>query len=99
MTRVTVIPADRSIIVDGIAAVTTIGCDPNIHALQYDSTDDLLRFELKQGARDPVTGEEAAAIIKPFVDAHAMEVARIQAAEAAVAPKVVSEAVPGTQQF
>lgn len=98
MPRVTVVPADRTIIVDGVAAETMPDIDPNIHALQYDPEDDLLRFELKRGSRDPVRGEEAAAILQPFVDAHAAEVARVAAA-AVPASKVESEAVPGAKEF
>lgn len=98
MPRVTVVPADRTIIVDGVTAETMPDCDPNIHALQYDPEDDLLRFELKRGSRDPARGEEAAAIIRPFLDAHAAEVARVATVAVAV-PKPANEAIPDTQKF
>lgn len=98
MPRVTAVPADRTIIVDGVVAETMPDCDPNIHALQYDPADDLLRFELKRGSRDPVSGEEAAEILRPFVDAHAAEVERAAAAAVPV-PKVANEAIPDTPKF
>lgn len=98
MPRVTVVPADRTIIVDGVVAEAMPDCDPNIHALQYDPEDDLLRFELKRGSRDPVRGEEAAALLQPFVEAHAAEVVRVAAASVPT-PKAANEAIPDTQKF
>lgn len=99
MPRVTIIPADSTIVVDQVAVTVPFpDIDQNVHALQYDPEDDLLRFELKRGARDPARGEEAAAIIRPFIEAHAAEVARVAAA-AVPAPKPANEAIPNTPKF
>lgn len=72
MPRITIVPEDSIVIVDDVPRqVAMPDCDPNWHALQYYPDLDLLTFEVKQGFRDALRGEEAAAVLQPFIDAHA----------------------------
>lgn len=74
--RVTIIPEDKVVIVDGVAAILgTLEADENIHAIQWHG--DYGTIEYKVGAAARFTD---VSIIGPFVTAHADDVAKVVAA-------------------
>lgn len=66
--RVSVVPEDRCITVDEVQRhVDMPPVDENWRALSYDGS--TLRFEVRSGFMDTVSGDSAAQIIAPFVEA------------------------------
>jgi len=90
MMRVTVIPSDSVVIVDGVAVVFGVEggepfpeTDAVVHAIQsYD--DGHATMERTIGERLWYDGDDAADLVAPFVAAHAAELARIAAEQVEV---------------
>jgi hypothetical protein len=76
MPRVSIIPEDSQIIVNGVVISLPLpDVDPNWRALQYYPDIDRLTIECKEGSCDPKSGTEAQAILAPFIEAHAAALA------------------------
>ena len=85
--RVTIIADDKTVIVNGASVAPAIfpPLDTNVHAIQFFPETGHATIEEKAGEREHVSGEAALALVKPFVEEHALESARLKAASDATA--------------
>lgn len=72
--QVSVIPADRVIVIDGAALVFDYAAWPGLRALQWNGESGTLEF-----ATGPQQWFDNAAIVQPYIDAYNAEAARLAA--------------------
>jgi hypothetical protein len=92
--RVTIIADDKTVIVNGTSVVLAEfpALDANVHAVQFYPETGHATIEKKAGEREHVAGDVALALVKPFVDGHSVEAARLKAAiEAEAAAREAAE--------
>lgn len=78
--QVSVIPADRAIVIDGAALVFDYPVFPaGLRAIQWNGTSGTMEF-----TTGPQQWFDNAAFIRPYIDAYNAEAARIVAAAAAI---------------
>jgi hypothetical protein len=91
--RVTIIPDDKTVVVNGIAyalpAVPLI--DANVHAVQFFPESGHVTVEKKIGEREHLAGETAATLVRPFIEAYLSQVARVKSEVDAAAAKRAAE--------
>jgi hypothetical protein len=87
--RATIIADDNTVIVNDASVIlpTMPTVDVNVHAIQFYSETGHATIEKKAGEREHVTGEAALGLVRPFIDAQAVEMARLKVSEDAVAAK------------
>lgn len=79
--KISVIPADKTIVIDGAALVFDFAVfSPKVHAIQWNGTSGTIEYT--QGA---ATWFDNPAIIEPFIEAYNVEAARLAALAAAAA--------------
>ena len=83
---VTIIADDKTVIVNGVSAALPEmpPIDANVHAIQFCSETGHATIEKKSDEREHLAGDAALKLVKPFIDAHADEVARLKVAKDAV---------------
>jgi len=86
--KVSIIPSDKTIIVDGQALTFDYDIDPTIHAIQWDGDSGEIEYN------DGIANEQFtdAILVDPFVYAYEDEVERLEAEAQATAQAVVDEA-------
>jgi len=74
--KVTVVPADRAIYIDGTVLKFDYAAAADIHAIQWDGAKGVI--EKTDGGREVTTDN---AVVQPFIDAYNAEIARLKQAE------------------
>ena len=85
--RVTIIADDKSVIINGCSVVLPAfpPLHTDMHAIQFFPETGHATIEKKTGEREHIAGDAALVLVKPFIDGHSAEAARLEAAMEAVA--------------
>lgn len=92
--RVTVVPDDNFISVNGEGLVFPFPHEPDMHALQWAETAGHIEYKPQNGvmpANRPLGEEDFASVVQPYVTLHAQEKARRTAEEQAEAQRKLDE--------
>ncbi len=79
--RVTIIADDKMVIVNGTSVVLQSfpPLDVNVHAIQFFPETGHATIEKKAGESEHIAADAALALVKPFIDGHSVETARLKA--------------------
>lgn len=100
MKKLTIVPDDNMVVVDGDGILIDVTADPNIHAIQWDDVEKKGTIEYKDGSPNSDIGAEEIVEFLPLVSSHGNEKARIANIRAEEEAAISNhEALPSTKRL